>query len=211
MTTPALVRRVHRVVGFDLRGMVSLWLLVARRRHGVPAGAAAVSYSRAQTPLMLVFLGVMVAELVAVDLLLRALGAPDVLRRAFLFVDGYSILIVLAVVAAGVTRPHVVSAAEVRIRYGAFFDLRIPRERVAAVRRVRNHDESRIFTFADGEAAIAVSSQTNVELELDPPVTAVRPLGGTAEIRKLRFFADDPEAAMTLLKQSPASATARRR
>jgi hypothetical protein len=167
-------RRVHRIVGFDLRGMVSLALWLARRRHGVPPGALAVSYSRAQTPVMLVFLGAMVAELVAVELLLRALDAPTVLRHAFLFVDGYSCLIVLAVVAAGVTRPHVVSDDEVRIRYGAFFDLRIPRDQVTGARRVRNYSEPRMFSVADGELAVAVSSQTNVLLEpaAAPTVTA---------------------------------------
>lgn len=80
---------------------------------------------------------------------------------------------------------------------------------MVAVRRVRLYGESRIFAVGDGEAAIAVSSQTNVELELDAPLTAVRPPGRTAQVRQLRFFADAPGTAVTLLQQSPGGATAR--
>ncbi|GAB2572225.1 hypothetical protein GCM10027168_01200 [Streptomyces capparidis] len=191
---------VRRVVGFDTKGMVSLALWIARRRHGVPPGATAVPYSGAQTATMLLFLFAMATELVAVELLLRAVDAPAALRAAFLLVDGYSILFVLAVVAACVTRPHVITADEVRIRYGAFFDLRVPRDRIAAARPVRNHNEPRLIT-ADGERlAIAVSAQTNLALDLTTPLTATRPLGRPTTARTIHFHADDPLTALRALR-----------
>ncbi|OLT25459.1 hypothetical protein BJF79_12650 [Actinomadura sp. CNU-125] len=185
--------QVRRVMAFDKDGLVSLCMLVARRRHGVPAGAVGVGYSKGQTGIQLAFLSAMVIELVGAELLLRALGAPDAVRLAVLVVDGYSVLIVLAVVAACVTRPHVVSDEEVRVRYGAFFDLRIPRDKIAAVRTVRNYDESGLVRVDDGRLAVAVASQTNVLIELTEPITAVRPLGKREEVRSVRFYADDPE------------------
>ncbi|MEU0566156.1 hypothetical protein ABZ297_12270 [Nonomuraea sp. NPDC005983] len=193
-------QQVRRMMGFDLKGLISLALWVARRRHGVPDGATAVSYSRAQTLTMMILLGAMVVELVGAEVLLRAFGAPVGLRTVILVADAYTVLIVLAVIAACVTRPHVVSDDEVRIRYGAFFDLRVPRELIARVRHVRNFNESSTIKVDGDRLAVAVASQTNLILELTEPITAVRPLGGRAEARTIRLFADDPAAALAAMR-----------
>ncbi|QKW37816.1 hypothetical protein HUT06_30565 [Actinomadura sp. NAK00032] len=184
--------RLRRIVAFDAKGMVSLVLLVARRRHGVPQGAVGVPYAGAQLGLQAGFLFAMVVEVVGVELLLRAVDAPEGLRAAFLVIDLYSILIVLAVIAACVTRPHVLSDDELRVRYGAFFDLRIPRAQISSLRVVRNYNESGMVKVLDDRLAVAVASQTNVVVELREPIRVVRPLGGRADVRTVRFFADDP-------------------
>ncbi|MEV7969364.1 hypothetical protein AB0O34_25760 [Sphaerisporangium sp. NPDC088356] len=194
--------QVRRIMGFDLKGMISLALWVARRRHGVPHGATAVSYHRAQTSTMTLFLFAMVVELVGAEILLRAFGAPAGLRTLILVGDAYTILIVLAVIAACVTRPHVVSAVELRIRYGAFFDLRVPREQIAEVRHVRNFNENGTVRSKGHRLSVAVASQTNVIVELTEPITAVRPLGRRAEARTIRFYADDPRAVVDALRPS---------
>ncbi|WP_433474739.1 hypothetical protein ACQPZP_39540 [Spirillospora sp. CA-142024] len=186
--------RVRRIVAFDLKGMVSLALFVTRRRHGVPPGAVGVPYAGAQLFLQLGFLFAMVVEVVVVELLLRAVDAPEGLRTVFLAVDLYSILIVLAVVAACVTRPHVLSDEELRIRYGAFFDLRIPRARISSLRVDRNFNESGMVKVRDERLSVAVAAQTNVVVELREPMEIVRPLGGRAVVRTIRFFADEPGA-----------------
>ncbi|MFG3254639.1 hypothetical protein [Streptomyces sp. NPDC048172] len=196
--------RVRRVVGFDTKGMVSLVLWVARRRHGVPQGARAFSYSRAQTSTLLLFLFAMVVELVGIEVLLRETGVPAWIRTVVLVIDAYSVVAVLAILASCVTRPHVVTGGELRVRYGAFFDLRVPRERVAAVHRVRRYSESGTVKVEGEEMAVAVASQTNVRIELAEPMTATRPLGRRVGIRSLRFFADEPEALLAALAE-PAS------
>ncbi|MFI0452960.1 hypothetical protein [Actinomadura sp. 6N118] len=188
--------KVRRLMGFDTRGLVSLVLWLGRRRHGVPPGATAVSYSGAQTATMMMFLFAMVVELVGVEIMLRAFGAPAVVRNVFLAIDAYSILAVLAVIAACITRPHVITADEVRVRYGAFFDLRIPREQIATVRGVRNYNEDRLINVEDDRLGIAVASQTNIVLELTEPITAIRPFGRPAEVRTIRIFADTPATAL---------------
>lgn len=192
--------QVRRIIGFDGKGLASLALWIARRRHGVPPGATAVPYCGAQTSTLLLFLFAMIVELVGLEALLRVFGAPVGLRTVILVVDLYSVLIVLAVIAACVTRPHVVTAAEVRVRYGAFFDLRLPRERIARVRHTRNFNESGVVRVEDGQLAVAVASQTNLVVELTGPVTAVRPLGRRAEVRTVRLFADDPAAVLRTLR-----------
>ncbi|MQS09545.1 hypothetical protein [Streptomyces alkaliphilus] len=194
---------VRRLLGFEAAGMAALALWIARRRHGVPPGARALPYAGAQTFMMGVFVFAMVVELVGLELLLRALDAPAALRVTVLVIDVYGVLIAFAVRAACATRPHVVTETEVRVRYGAFFDLRIPRERVTAVRRVSHFDEKGLIGVDGDRLAVAVSSQTNIALELDRPITATRPLGRTVEVGTVRFFADDPAAALDALRTRP--------
>jgi len=194
--------QVRRIMGFDAKGTVSLVLWVARRRNGVPPGATAVPYAGEQASTLVIVLFLMVVEALAVDLLLRALNAPHGLRALVLAVDAYSVLVGLAIGAACVTRPHVVSAEELRVRYGAFFDLRIPRDLISSVRLVRNYNESSMVTVKDGRLAVAVSSQTNLIVELTEPITVIRPLGRPAEATTVRFFADTPGAALTALRPS---------
>ncbi|TYB48664.1 hypothetical protein [Actinomadura chibensis] len=194
---------VRRIMGFDAKGLVSLVLLAGRRRHGVPKGAVALSYSGAQTTLQLAFLFAMLLETVVVELLLRGVDAPGGLRAAVLMIDVYSILIVVAVIAACVTRPHVLSDGELRIRYGAFFDLRVPRGSISAVRIARNYDERGMVRVRDGKLSVAVAAQTNVVVELDAPITVVRPLGGRDTARTIRFYADDPAALTAVLAAAP--------
>lgn len=192
--------QVRRIMAFDAKGMISLVLWVARRRDGVPPGATPVPYVREQTPSLLILLFVMVVETPATELLLRALDAPVALRSVMLVLDVYSIVLVLAIGAACVTRPHVVSATELRVRYGAFFDVRIPRDLISSVRLTRNYNETGMVTVKDGRLGVAVSSQTNVVIELTEPVTVIRPLGRRAEVTTVRFFADTPGSALTALQ-----------
>lgn len=62
--------------------------------------------------------------------------------------DVYSIFTAVAVAATWVTRPHVVTPDELRLRSGAFFDLRIPRHTVASVRLTRCFNESSAVAVA---------------------------------------------------------------
>jgi len=201
--TARLVGVARRLMEFDAKGMVSLVLWALRRRDGVPPGATAAPYSGAETPAMLMWLIAMVVELIGLEVLLRALDVPTVLRTVVLVIDAYSVLIVLAVIAACVTRPHVVTPEELRIRYGAFFDLRVPRTLITDVRRVRNFDESGWIRVDGDVLAVAVGSQTNVVVELSEPVVAVRPLGARVRVRTVRFYADDPRAVCTALRIAP--------
>lgn len=197
--------RVRRVMSFDVRGMVSLALWIARRRDGVPPGAVAVPYSREQSPFVLLILFVTVLETAGTEVLLRGLGAPAGLRTVMLVLDLYATTAVLAIWAAGVTRPHVVTGGELRIRSGAFFDLRIPRPLIASVRIAHNYNERGMISVEEGRLSVAVSSRTNVVVELAEPVTAVRPLGSEARVTTVRFFSDDPGLALEALREKPAA------
>ncbi|MFC6898963.1 hypothetical protein ACFQGX_26975 [Nonomuraea dietziae] len=146
--------KVRRLLEFELNGMVSLGLWVTRRRHGVPPGATALSYSKEQSTTILLVLFMMIVELVAVDLLMVAFDVPAPIRVAVLVLDLYGVLFGLAFGAACVTRPHVLTDDELRIRCGAYFDLRIPRAhhldaRLARLQRER-HGQGRRRTAQRG-------------------------------------------------------------
>ncbi|SDL01961.1 hypothetical protein SAMN05421874_114144 [Nonomuraea maritima] len=195
-----MIGAAWRVLMFELAGLASVGLWIVRRRHGIPDGATAVTYAKEQAFPMGLMLFAMAVETVVVDLLLVSIGAPDWLRYGVLLLDAYGLLWGLATAAACATRPHVVTPTELRIRYGAYLDARVPRDRVASVRAGRTYNESGMVTVKDGRLTVAVSSQTNVTVELTGPVTVTRPLGGRAEITSVRFFADDPQQAVAALR-----------
>ncbi|WP_113701875.1 hypothetical protein [Nonomuraea lactucae] len=80
--------------------------------------------------------------------------------------------------------------------------MRVPRELISSARLSRNYNEKSMVSVADGRLAVAVSSQTNVVVELAVPVTVVRPLGRRAEVSVIRFFADEPGAALNALRST---------
>ncbi|MFI0405383.1 hypothetical protein [Actinomadura sp. 3N508] len=194
--------RVRRIMAFDMKGLVSVVLLVVRRRHGVPPGAVGLPYAGGQLTLQLAFLFAMVVEAAVAEMLLRGVGAAEGVRSLVLVVDLYSILVVVAIIAACVTRPHVLSDDELRVRYGAFFDLRVPRDLLSSVRVARNFNESGMVRVEDERLSVAVASQTNVVVELSEPIVAVRPLGKRVTVRTVRFFTDDPTALVNALTET---------
>ncbi|GAB3901009.1 hypothetical protein GCM10027612_63680 [Microbispora bryophytorum subsp. camponoti] len=151
---------------------------------------------------MAAMLFVLVLETVAMDLLLRRFGLPDVPRLVILALDASSVLGVLGIMVSCARRPHTVTPDGLRLRYGRLFGLDIPAELVASARIDRRYDEKRLVRLSDGELALAVSSQTNLVVELREPIEVPRPrrpwttAAGSAAVRRVRFFADDPAAAV---------------
>ncbi|MGC5015018.1 hypothetical protein ACLQ2R_30005 [Streptosporangium sp. DT93] len=192
--------RVRRIVGFELRSAVSLALWVARRRDGVPPGAVAVPYSGGQSSTLLLLVFAMAVETAVVDVVLLANDVPAGPRLAVLLLDLSGIVYALAFAASCVTRPHVVTPAELRLRYGVHFDLRVPRALISSVRLSPDYNASGMVTVKDGRLSLGVGSRTNVVVELSEPVAVVRPLGGHAEATVIHLFADTPAALVDALR-----------
>jgi hypothetical protein len=107
-----------------------------------------------------------------------------------------------------VTRPHVLTSDELHIRYGAYFDLRVPLDQIASIRASGGFHESGMVAVKDDRLSVAVSSRTNMTIELTEPITFVRPLGAVARATSIRFFADDPQALLRAHRSGPAPAPA---
>ncbi|MGW2226547.1 hypothetical protein [Streptomyces formicae] len=194
LTTP-VPQPVRWLVGHELRVLVSLAMWVTRRRHGVRgAGDLAFGHARGQAAVMYGLTFVCVVEAYGMSVLLR--NWPTA-HTVMLVIDVYSVVLLLGIHAASVTRPHVLSSDTLRVRQGAHRDLRIPLARIAAVRAERR------FTHepADGVLDLPVGSTTSLTLELTDPVTAVGFLGKRREVTTVRLHADEPERLTTALRE----------
>ncbi|MFF3325882.1 hypothetical protein [Streptomyces sp. NPDC002889] len=186
-----------RLVVHELRAMHSLGLWLARRRNGVPPGAHPAAYTGPQTALMYGMIFVSVIETVALAFLI-----PWPLVHAItLVIDVYGVLLLVAMQAACVTRPHVVGAdGSLRIRYGALFDLRIAADEIVRARVERRYPDGRLVTLReDGVLEVIVAGQTTVAVDLTGPLAFVRPLGRRGTAHTVRFHADDPKAVVAAL------------
>ncbi|MFD4029026.1 hypothetical protein ACFWVP_00400 [Streptomyces sp. NPDC058637] len=188
---------VRRLVAHEVRALHSLGLWLLRRRHGVPEGAVAVPYTGPQTAMMYGLVFVSLVETVMLALLIPW----PVVHRVVLVVDVYGVVLLLALHAACVTRPHVVGAdGSLRLRHGGLLDLRIPASAVAGVRVDRRYPEGRsVLLHPDGVLDLSVGNQTTVTVELTGPVAFVRPMGEPGTAHTVRFHADDPRAAVAAL------------
>ncbi|MEU6475499.1 hypothetical protein ABZ858_01180 [Streptomyces sp. NPDC047017] len=189
-----MVRIAYVLIRHELRLLGSLGLWVGRRTHGGGEGEV-FGHARGQG-IMLFGLGfVGVIELLGMSVLLR--GRPA-LERVVLVVDVYTVVLVVALYAASVVRPHVLTRDALRVRRGAHVDLRVPLERIAAVRRETRSPQSR---RAEGELELAANGQTTVTLELTEPVEHTTFLGRRRPVRVVRFHADEPDRLVAALRQ----------
>ncbi|MFG1922236.1 hypothetical protein [Cryptosporangium sp. NPDC048952] len=172
---------------------------VARRGpRDVHTGDTAVPYAGAQAALMygLAFAAV-------VETFVVALIVPwPVVHAILLVLDVWGIYFVLGVQFSCTVRPHVVGAdGSLRLRYGAFLDIRVPADAIGAVRAERRYSGARLGRVdADGAAELPTGSETTVTVELTRPIAFTRPLGRVAQARTLRFYAPDPSAAVTAIR-----------
>ncbi|MDX3105008.1 hypothetical protein ACIBO5_59255 [Nonomuraea angiospora] len=194
---PLQVRMLMRA---EHRNLASFALWVRRRQDGVPPGGIALAYAKNQRPLLLMLLFAVIVQAVALEWMLAVSNAAAGLRAIVMVADVYQLLFVLALGAASATRPHVVTAEELRIRYGAYFDLRVPRELIASVKVSRNYNARGVIQVADGHLTLGVDAQTNLIVTLTGPITVTRPLGRREHITTIRFYADDPGSALKSLK-----------
>ncbi|MFJ9826421.1 hypothetical protein ACIRSU_18910 [Streptomyces sp. NPDC101160] len=200
LTARAALRRLvpepaRRLVGHELRLLGSLGRWIARRPDRGGPGAVPFPHARDQAPLMYGFAFVCVVETVGMSYLLAEWPVP---HAVFLVLDVYTVLFVLGLHAASATRPHLLTADALRVRQAAHTDVRIPLDRISAVR----HESLFSHEKADGELNLAVGSQTSLTLELTGPVDAPRLLGAPRQVRTVRLHADDPRALFQALAQS---------
>ncbi|WP_327376718.1 hypothetical protein OG393_23820 [Streptomyces sp. NBC_01216] len=193
---------VLRLVGHELRLLSSLGLWVARRRTGVGAGDVPFSHARDQAALMYGFAFVCLVETVGMSYLLA--DWPKI-HAAVLVLDVYTVAFVLGLHAASVTRPHILTSDHLRLRQAAHVDLRVPLERIAAVR----HETLFTHERAEGELNLAVGSQTSLTFELTDPVDAPRLFGAPRPVRIVRCHADDARALARALGDALARARER--
>ncbi len=190
---------VRRLVRHEACAVASLGRWLRSTPHGVRPGDLAAAYTGGQAVTMCGLLFVMVIETVSLALLIPW----PVVHWVILVLDLYGIVLVLALHAACVTRPHVVTPdGSLRLRHGVLFDLAVPPDTVASVRVERRYPDGRMVTLSeDGVLDLIVGDQPSVTLELNRPLSFTRPLGARARAPIVRCPAADPRALVRALRQ----------
>ena len=184
--TTGAVRTVRRLVAHEARLLASITRWAARRPHGIGRGRA-FGYTRGQGAMMFGFGFVCVLESACMAVLLR--NHPAVHRVVFTL-DVYTLLLVVGMHSASVTRPHVLDDTVLRVRRAILVDVRVPLAAITSVRRelVTTHEK------LDGRLDLAIGAQTTITLELDSPVRHFTFLGRPRDVHLIRCHADEPEA-----------------
>ncbi|MFE9553285.1 hypothetical protein ACFYOD_07350 [Streptomyces sp. NPDC006703] len=186
---------LRRLAVHELRVFAGFGLWITGRRHQVRPSDRAFGYAAPQAATVYGLTFVCVVETVGVSFMVR--DWPTV-HAALLVFDLYTVLLVLGMQAAAVTRPHVLSVDTLRLRRGAQVDLTIPLAHIISVRKE--------LRFPDGKATpqevldLSVGSQTSLTVELTEPVTHVRLLGKRQQVRTVRFHADEAGELVTALR-----------
>ncbi|MFJ8359892.1 hypothetical protein [Streptomyces sp. NPDC093984] len=189
----AATRIPFALLRHELRLLVSIAHWTTRRTH--PSGeGCAYGYARGEGALLFGLAFVCVVEAAGAAVLLREW---PVAHGIALVLDVYTVLMVVGLHAASVTRPHVLTPTALRLRRAAHVDLTVPLEHIVAVRReLRTTHEPR-----EGELDIPVAAQTTVTLELNTPIIHVSLLGRPKEVHLIRFHAQEPDRLVVALRR----------
>lgn len=169
---------------------------IARRPHGVPAGAHPVGYGSDQVALVITFVVLTAGEVAAVELFIPW----PALRILLLILGGYGLLVMIGFVAISRTRPHVLTRDRVRLRCGLSADITLGSADFASVTSIRSSCSYRP-TITDGVLVMGAGNQTQLEITLClPRIMSVDRAAGTVE--RIRISADHPTAAVQALRGS---------
>ena len=116
-------------------------------------------------------------------------------------VDVLAFLQVLGIAATLATHPHVLTADHLVLRDGRRVVLTVPRAHIASVRLDRKYHDGRTVQRDGDELRLVVGNQTDVLLQLSPPVDGVR---------RVRFRADEPTVLLGAVPPSGAREQSRR-
>lgn len=187
MTRGFLPDSVRRLAAHEARVLRSFGLWIVRRRHQVGPGDRAFGYVSPQTATVYGLAFVCVVETIGVSFMVRDWPA---VHAALLFLDVYTVVQVLGIQVAAVTRPHVLTPDALRVRAGARVDLVIPLAQIACIRRELKFQGAG-GTVPDDVLELSVGSQTSLTVELTEPITHVQLLGKRREVTVVRFHADE--------------------
>jgi hypothetical protein len=179
----------------------SLFLLVTRRVAGAGPGVQSFTYARQVSPILLAFVFVSAVELPVVHLLIPW----DLVRLVVLVLSVWGLLWMIGMWASLRVFPHQVDDAELRIRYGARTEVRVPWQAVESVRarrgRVDAQQQVHVEPGDDGAVvSLPVMKQTRVEVGLRDDAVLELP-GGPERVTLVQFYADDAPGVVGAVRE----------
>jgi hypothetical protein len=146
-------------------------------------------------PILIVFVVASALEMLVVDLIVRRWAH---VRIPLLILSIWGIIFMLGLLFGMIVRPHVITAAGIRVRNGSEIDIPIAWRDVHSVTRrkhVNNGKRPKVASDDNGEASLhmRIQNETNIEIQLNQPV-AIRLPHGTETLSRLNIYANDPRA-----------------
>jgi hypothetical protein len=192
---------LRRATQLEAAGWASIGRFVARRPT-VPAGATSFRYDASSRPTLVVFLGVSIVELVAVDLITRPWPW---IRYPLLVLGVWGVLFGLGLLLGSVTRPHAVGPAGIRVRNGGEVDLDLPWGAIASVtpRRRRLPGAPGLGLSGPVENQTlhhVVEERTDIEIALEHALAFDLP-AGRVSVTHVHLAVDDPRGFADAVRQ----------
>lgn len=199
--TSSLPAPAAAVVHLEMYQLYALWLLLRGRKEKSPQDEE-MAYFRASMPLVAVFTFLMVLEVVAVALLVPW----ELARVVLLVVSLIGIYWMVGLMASLVAFPHTINGHRLRLRFGAMIDAIVPLGSIDSADRVSWSARSGGNRTGGVLRVKAVGASPNVRIQLTGPcdVAVSGPWARgerTRRVSEIRFFADDPKKAVTLVNQ----------
>lgn len=168
------------------------------RKPRVPDGATAFPYVSAVSTVLCVFIVLSAVELPIFDLILQPWPW---IRFLVLLLSVWGLTFMIGFGLNMVVNPHAIGPDGLRIRHGATTDIPVPWSEVRTVTmRQRSLEKSKAVQVHDGALSICIISETNVDIELEGPLT-VPLLSGEVSVTSIRLRADDPAAFVRVARE----------
>ncbi|MGW8482841.1 hypothetical protein ACWGJP_06860 [Microbacterium sp. NPDC055903] len=189
-----VIDALRRALFAELRVYSSIARAVTRR-PAVPAGGTGLGYHRPVLTVLFIFIGLSAVEIPIIDLIVHRW---PVVRIIMLVLGIWGVTWMLGLLCAMLMRPHIVGPDGVRVRAGLEVDVPVSWEDIASIAIARRVDEPKQQRITGVEYAERVQDETNIEIELERPVTVrlpgLPPKGGSHRVERIRLWADDPRA-----------------
>jgi hypothetical protein len=197
---------LRKAVVYEIGMWRSLFRMIARRPAVAPGGHG-FGYASAILPILWAFIVLSAIEIPVFHLLIPW---PTV-QIIGLILGAYGLLWMIGLLASLKVYPHVVEESGLRVRYSSTIDIPIPWSDIVEIRRKSRTLEkgrtAQVEETADGRVlSIAISNQTDIELDLREPRVIQLFRGPTEPVNELRFFVDDQKAFLAQVRRHQAAA-----
>jgi hypothetical protein len=176
-------------------GIVRALCWAVSRRRAVEAADVVIPYTDRIGVLLGMTAGLGVVEAVVVHVLVPWATA----RWVLLALSVYGLLWVIGLAFSLRQHPHVLRGDELLLRFGHFRTTHVPLAHLLRARREVRNGHKHNVEIGDGTLSLSVAGETAVELEFSPAVE-IEVRGRSEHVTRVRFFADDPRAAVRQLQ-----------
>jgi hypothetical protein len=180
--------KIATLIKFELGTYQSFWRLVANKRilKVKESQNLVFGYSEMQSGMLWMFQFASMAEIVAIELLVK----NETLRLILLILGIWSVLLLLGIWASFKTNPHEIDSEFIYIRQGILYDIKIPKSSIKEITQINSRDYSKC-RLVNKCLYLPVMNETNMRITLRQSISCELPWGMRGEIDEIFFYLDN--------------------